>query len=37
MLHCWCRCEGLDKYVEEVLRQNEQFRTQIITLSAKVR
>jgi len=30
------RCSSLEEYVEEILRQNETFRTQIISLNAKV-
>jgi methionyl-tRNA synthetase len=30
------RCDNLEKYLEEILRQNETFRTQVITLNAKV-
>merc|ERR1712096_183777 len=30
------RCDNLDKYVEEVLQQNEQFRAQVVNLNAKM-
>jgi len=30
------RCEGLEKYVEEILSQNEEFRLQVSSLAGKV-